>query len=1080
MKIEKVLIIGSGALKIGEAGEFDYSGTQALKALKEENIYTILINPNIATVQTSEKIADKIYFLPITTNFIEKIIKKEKPQGILLAFGGQTALNCGIDLFKKGIIKKYNLKVLGTSIESIIDSEDRDIFSAKLNKININTAKSIAVNSLEKALESVEEIGFPVIIRSAYALGGLGSGFAKNFNELKNLVSKSLSYTDQILIEESLKGWKEIEYEIVRDKFNNCIAVCNMENFDPIGIHTGESIVVAPSQTLTNYEYHKLRTISINIAKYFKIIGECNVQFALSPNSSEYRVIEINARLSRSSALASKATGYPLAFIAAKISLGYGLHELKNVVNKKTSAFFEPALDYVVCKLPRWDLKKFYGVSNKIGSSMKSIGEVMAIGGSFEEAFQKGIRMLDIGLKGFINNTSETEKKYFNNTLIKKLLKEPTDQRIRILEFAFEKKYTVKEIYNLTKIDIWFLYKLENLYKTKKILESYKNWSDIPDEYLWQAKKQGFSDEQILGFYINESEIFSHIKSFKNMRKYKGILPYTRQIDTLAAEYPSYTNYLYLTYHSSQHDISYSYDNNSIIVLGSGVYRIGSSVEFDWCCVNSLQTIQKLGYRSVMINYNPETVSTDFDICDRLYFEELNIERILDIIDLENPKGVIISMGGQIPNNLALKLYHLGVPILGTSPISIDNVENRYKFSKALDILNINQPRWKELTDYQSVHDFIQEVGYPILIRPSYVLSGASMNVVFNSKDLEKYLKEAIKISPMYPVVVTKFIDNAKEIEFDAVAANGKIIYNAISEHIEFAGVHSGDATLIYPTQNIYLSTLNMIYIASEKIAKYFNISGPFNIQFLSKKNKLQVIECNLRASRSFPFVSKISGFNMIDLATKVLLNENMNVYNNIKNISIKHIGIKVSQFSFSRLQGADPILRVDMTSTGEVGCIGYNFNDVIIKAMLSVGYNIPKKNILISGDTIHSHSNFNLIEIVQLLYEHGYQLYTTKNIYKLLIKYNINTIYLHYNTDNKLPQVIDFIKTKKIDLIINLHKNVSKSYYNNNYYIRRTAIDFNVPLLTNASLAKVFIKAFCKITYDQLDISDWHSYFKT
>lgn len=1070
MKVKKVLIIGSGALKIGEAGEFDYSGTQALKALKEENIFTILINPNIATVQTSERIADKIYFLPITTNFVEKIIKKEKPDGILLAFGGQTALNCGIDLFKKEIIKKYNLKVLGTSIESIIDSEDRDIFRSKLNKININTAKSIAVNSLKQALESVKKIGFPVIIRSAYALGGLGSGFAKNLDELKTLVSKSLSYTDQILIEESLKGWKEIEYEIVRDNFDNCIAVCNMENFDPIGIHTGESIVVAPSQTLTDYEYHNLRTISIKIARYFKIIGECNVQFALSPNSSEYRVIEINARLSRSSALASKATGYPLAFIAAKISLGYGLHQLKNVVNKKTSAFFEPALDYVVCKLPRWDLKKFYGVSDKIGSSMKSIGEVMAIGGSFEEAFQKGIRMLDIGLKGFINNN--IEKKFFN---IKKLLKEPTDQRLKILELAFEKEYTIKEIHNLTKIDIWFLSKLENLFKTKKILKSYKNWIDIPDQYLWKAKKQGFSDEQILSFYVKDSEIFSNIKLFKNMRKSKGILPYTRQIDTLAAEYPSNTNYLYLTYYSSQHDVSYEYDKKSIIVLGSGVYRIGSSVEFDWCCVNCLQTIQKLGYRAVMINYNPETVSTDFDICDRLYFEELNIERILDIIDLETPKGVIISMGGQIPNNLALKLYKLGVNILGTSPISIDNVENRYKFSKALDSLNINQPSWKELIDYKSVNNFIKEVGYPVLIRPSYVLSGAAMNVVFNSKDLEKYIKEAINISPTYPVVVTKFIDNAKEIEFDAVAYNGRVIYNAISEHVEFAGVHSGDATLIYPTQSIYLSILNMIHSASEKIAKYFNISGPFNIQFLVKKNKLQVIECNLRASRSFPFVSKISRFNMIDLATKVLLNEKINISNN-KNVSIKHIGIKASQFSFSRLQGADPILRVDMTSTGEVGCIGYNFNDVIIKAMLSVGYNIPKKNILISGNIIHS--NFNLIKIVQLLYEHGYKIYTTKNTYDLLLEYNKKSTCLYSNSDHHSPQVIEFIKNKKIDLIVNLHKNTYKSDYDNDYYIRRTAIDFNVPLITNANLAKVFIKAFCKLTYDQLDISDWNSYF--
>ncbi|WP_185870270.1 carbamoyl-phosphate synthase (glutamine-hydrolyzing) large subunit [Blattabacterium cuenoti] len=1076
-KIDKVLILGSGALKIGEAGEFDYSGTQALKALKEEGIYTILINPNIATVQTSKEVADKVYFLPLTSFFIKSVIYKEKPKGILLSFGGQTALNCGIQLFKEGIIEKYKIRVLGTPIESIIHSEDRSLFQKRLTRINIKTTKSIVVNSIDHAVSYSLKMGFPIIIRSAYTLGGLGSGFANNINDLKKIVRKAFSYSSQVVVEEYLEGWKEIEYEIVRDKYDNCIAVCNMENFDPIGIHTGESIVVAPSQTLSNSEYYSLRKLAICIAKNFDIVGECNVQFALDPKSEDYRVIEVNARLSRSSALASKATGYPLAFVSAKLSIGYGLHELKNSVTKTTSAFFEPALDYVVCKIPRWDLKKFYGVSNRIGSSMKSIGEVMAIGGSFEEAFQKGIRMLDIGMQGFINTKT---KRLGSIHLLQAALKKPTDQRIFFLEEALEKGISIKDIHHMTKIDPWFLYQLDNIFQTKKKISSYNHWREIPDELFHKAKKEGFSDIQIASIFTSKDKnkkgnsISTIEKKIRKYRKEKNIIPYVRQIDTLASEYPAHTNYLYLTYHAIQHDVIYEKDEKSVITLGSGVYRIGSSVEFDWCCVNALNAINKESYRSIMINYNPETVSTDFDVCDRLYFEELTLERVLDIIELEKPKGTIVSMGGQIPNNLVLKLYENKVPILGTSPISIDQVENRYKFSNAMDNLGIEQPRWKELSDLDTIFKFVEEVGYPILVRPSYVLSGADMNVISNHEELQHYLREKVSVSPEHPLVLTEFIQNAKEIELDAVSQDGEILYYSISEHVEFAGVHSGDATLVYPPYNLYLSTLKEIIRTSEKIAKYFHISGPFNIQFLSKNNEIKVIECNLRASRSFPFVSKVSHFNMIELATQVLLGKKKNkIEPNF--FTTNFLGIKASQFSFSRLQDADPILGVDMTSTGEVGCLGYTFDEALLKSMLSVGYTIPKKNILISGGPIES--KLDLLDMVRLLHQKGYILFATKGTNNFLSDNGIPSIRVHWPNVKKNPNVIDLIRNRKLDLIINIPKNLSKSELDNDYTIRRSAVDFNIPLLTNARLAKAFIQAFCKLSMNQLFITAWNEY---
>lgn len=1070
--MKKVLVIGSGALKIGEAGEFDYSGTQALKALKEEGIETVLVNPNIATVQTSEGIADKIYFLPILPDFIEKVIRKEKPEGILLAFGGQTALNCGVALFKSGVLEKYNLKVLGTSVESIIASEDRDLFRARLDSLQIKTARSRAVSSVQEAFAAAEGIGFPLIIRAAYALGGLGSGFAGNLKELKELAEKALAHSSQILIEESLKGWKEIEYEVVRDCHDNCITVCNMENFDPIGIHTGESIVVAPSQTLTNSEYQKLRGLSMTIARSFGIIGECNVQFALSTNSEDYRVIEINARLSRSSALASKATGYPLAFVAAKLALGYGLYELKNTLTQITSAFFEPALDYVVCKLPRWDLKKFYGVSNKIGSSMKSVGEVMAIGASFEEAFQKGLRMLDIGLEGFERPKG---KKSLEKETLEERLQRPTDRRIEALEEAFDAHYTVEKLYELTRIDPWFLYKLRNIHQTKGLLSQYATPAQVPRELLHLAKKQGFSDLQIAQIFNQvDSESIAHLLRVR--RKTLGILPYVRQIDTLAAEYPAKTNYLYMTYHASRHDINYEKDSQSVVVLGSGVYRIGSSVEFDWCCVNALKTLREEGYRSVMINCNPETVSTDFDECDRLYFEEISLERVLDILELENPKGTIVSMGGQIPNNLALKLHKNDQKLLGSSALSIDGIEDRYKFSKALDSLGIRQPRWRELSTMEAIHDFIEQVGYPVLIRPSYVLSGAAMNVVSHSQELAHYLTEAAALSPEHPIVVSEFIENAKEIELDAIAHKGEIFYHAISEHVEFAGVHSGDATLVYPPQNIYLSTLKEVERTARKIAKHFKISGPFNIQFLSKNNRLQVIECNLRASRSFPFVSKVSGFNMIQLATEVMLGKIPSEPRGSDFFTLNHIGIKASQFSFSRLQGADPVLGVDMTSTGEVGTLGRNFDEALIKSMLAVGYTLPKKNILISGGPLHS--KLDLLEAVKLLTDKGYRLFATEGTHEFLEKHDLHSTYLYWPDKKCSPNVSDYIRQKKLDLIINIPKNLSKSELDNDYAIRRAALDFNIPLLTNARLARAFIRAFCESDPENLSIAEWKDYF--
>ncbi len=1068
--IHKVIVLGSGALKIGEAGEFDYSGSQALKALREEKISTVLINPNIATVQTSEKIADKVYFLPVTPFFVEKIIAREKPDGILLAFGGQTALNCGIELFNKGILEKYKVEVLGTPVQAIIDTEDREHFINKLKEINIHTPKSRAVENISDAKKAAAELGFPIIIRAAYTLGGQGSGFCSNDDELVNLATKAFSYSPQILVEESLKGWKEIEYEVVRDRFNNCITVCNMENFDPLGIHTGESIVVAPSQTLTNSEYHKLRRLSIDVIRHIGIIGECNIQYALDPYSEDYRVIEVNARLSRSSALASKATGYPLAFVAAKLGLGYGLHELKNSVTKTTSAFFEPALDYIVCKIPRWDLNKFIGVSKLIDSSMKSVGEVMSIGRTFEEAIQKGIRMTGQGLHGFTAN----KDLHFED--IDKELSEPTDMRIMVIAAAFNKGYTVDQIFELTKIDRWFLVKLKNIFKLKNTLEEYKNLEELPDDKLKKAKILGFSDFQIARHVFNpkSESIANRSMEVRAWRKKKKILPSVKQIDTLAAEYPAQTNYLYMTYNGEEHDIEFARDEKSVIVLGSGAYRIGSSVEFDWCSVNTLYTLNEQGYRSIMINYNPETVSTDYDVCDRLYFDELSFERVMDIIDLETPKGVIVSMGGQIPNNLAMRLHGQEVPILGTSPISIDNAENRHKFSSMLDKLQIDQPRWKELTNIDDTNSFVDEVGFPVLIRPSYVLSGAAMNVVSNKEELKHFLNLAAKVSKQYPVVVSEFIQQAKEIEIDAVAKNGELIVYALSEHVEFAGVHSGDATIVFPPQKIYFETVRRIKKISRDIAKALNITGPFNMQFLAKDNDIKVIECNLRASRSMPFVSKILKANFIDTATKVMLDLPYDKPD--KSIfDLDYIGIKAPQFSFSRLKKADPVLGVDMSSTGEVGCIGDSFYEAILKAMLSVGYTIPKKNILLSTGPMRS--KVELINSCRLLAEKGYNLFGTKGTADFFAMNNIEATVLHWPDENKKPNTLDYLKNKMIDLVINIPKDLSSDELNNDYDIRRAAVDYNIPLITNARLASAFITAFCKISEEEIAIKHWGEY---
>ena len=1067
--MKKVLILGSGALKIGEAGEFDYSGSQALKALREEGIFTILINPNIATVQTSEGVADRIYFLPVTPFFIEKVIIKEKPEGVLLSFGGQTALNCGIELFKTGVFEKYGVKVLGTPIQSIIDTEDRQIFADSLGRINVKTPRSHAVTTIEDAINVSENLGFPIIVRAAYTLGGQGSGFCSNQDELRNLAARAFSYSDQILVEESLKGWKEVEYEVVRDRYDNCITVCNMENFDPLGIHTGESIVVAPSQTLTNREYHKLRSLAIQIVRMVGIVGECNVQYALDPESEDYRVIEVNARLSRSSALASKATGYPLAFVAAKLALGYGLHELKNAVTKTTTAFFEPALDYVVVKIPRWDLNKFIGVSKEIGSSMKSVGEIMAIGRTFEEAIQKGLRMVGQGTHGFTGN-SDLE---FPD--IEKALTEPTDMRIYAIASAFDAGYTVGQVHELTRIDLWFLVKLKIIHDLSLTLNKFNDPLEIDHEMMLVAKQKGFSDFQLARLVLKgKGNIHEDVLIIRTYRKKLGILPYIKQIDTLAAEYPAQTNYLYLTYSGSTHDIEPEKDGKSVIVLGSGAYRIGSSVEFDWCSVNALTTARKEGFRGIMINYNPETVSTDYDTCDRLYFDELSFERTMDIIELEQPKGVIISTGGQIANNLAMRLHRQKVPILGTSPENIDMAENRHKFSSLLDKLKIDQPRWSELTEISQIYRFADEVGFPLLIRPSYVLSGAAMNVVSNRQELDYYLQLAVKVSKEYPVVVSEFIQNAKEIEIDAVADKGEIVAYAISEHIEFAGVHSGDATIVFPAQKMYFETARRIKRISRDIARALEITGPFNMQFLARDNDIKVIECNLRASRSFPFVSKVLKLNLIELATLAMLGLKTEKPGKSA-FDLDYVGIKAPQFSFARLQAADPVLGVEMASTGEVGCLGDNYYEALLNAMLSVGYRIPGKNILLStGD---ARSKIELLQSARMLVERGYTLYATPGSAKFLTDNHVEATTLFWPDDETQPNTLEFLRNRKIDLVINIPKDLSKSELYNDYLIRRSAVDFNIPLITNARLASAFIYAICRLQPNDIAITAWDEY---
>lgn len=1073
-KIQKVLLLGSGALKIGEAGEFDYSGSQALKAMREEGIRTVLVNPNIATVQTSEGIADEIYFLPVTPFFIEKVIEKERPQGILLAFGGQTALNCGVALHQSGVLEKYNVEVLGTPVEAIMNTEDRDLFARKLDEISVKTIQSHAVETTEDARRAAQELGYPVIIRAAYALGGLGSGFCDNEAELDELCSKAFAFSPQVLVEKSLKGWKEVEYEVVRDCYDNCITVCNMENFDPLGIHTGESIVVAPSQTLTNNEYHKLREIAIRIVRHIGIVGECNVQYALDPESEDYRVIEVNARLSRSSALASKATGYPLAFVAAKLGLGYGLFELKNSVTRTTPAFFEPALDYVVCKIPRWDLGKFHGVSRELGSSMKSVGEVMAIGRTFEEAMQKGLRMIGQGMHGFVgNNTKEIPADELD-----KALKAPTDTRVFAISQALHAGYTIEQIHALTKIDCWFLDKLQSIVRTSQRLGEVAAIDKLPYELLLRAKRQGFSDFQIARFVLADKGVKAGDKealAVRSQRKQQGITPVVKQIDTLAAEYPAETNYLYLTYSGTHSDINYEGDGRSVVVLGSGAYRIGSSVEFDWCGVNALQTIREQGYRSVMINYNPETVSTDYDITDRLYFDELTFERVLDILDLETPRGVILSTGGQIPNNLALKLHSQRIPILGTQAEDIDNAEDRHKFSAMLDELGIDQPRWQELTSLSDIDQFISEVGFPVLVRPSYVLSGAAMNVCSNQEELYRFLELAADVSKEHPVVVSQFIEHAKEVEIDAVAQRGEIVAYAISEHIEFAGVHSGDATIQFPGQKLYVETVRRIKRISRQIAEALHISGPFNIQFLAKGNEIKVIECNLRASRSFPFVSKVLKINFIELATRIMLGQRVEKPNKSA-FDLDYVGIKASQFSFARLQKADPVLGVDMMSTGEVGCLGDDTNEAVLKSMLSVGYRIPQRSVLLS--TGGYKQKVDMLDAAQLLHNKGYALYATQGTHDMLAENGIPSTLVFWPTDEgKQPQALDLLHERKIDMVVNINKNLTAGELTNGYRLRRAAIDLNIPLLTNARLASAFITAFCTLPIEDLQIKSWAEY---
>lgn len=1069
-QIQKVLLLGSGALKIGEAGEFDYSGSQALKALKEEGIRTVLINPNIATVQTSKEVADEIYFLPVTPYFVERVIEKERPDGILLAFGGQTALNCGVSLYRSGVFERYGVQVLGTPVQAIMDTEDRELFVHRLDEIGVKTIRSEAVETLEDARRAARELGYPVIIRAAYALGGLGSGFCDNETELDALAEKAFSFSPQVLVEKSLKGWKEIEYEVVRDCFDNCITVCNMENFDPLGIHTGESIVVAPSQTLTNNEYHKLRELAIRIIRHIGIVGECNVQYALDPESEDYRVIEVNARLSRSSALASKATGYPLAFVAAKLALGYGLFDLKNAVTKTTPAFFEPALDYVVCKIPRWDLGKFQGVDRVLGSSMKSVGEVMAIGRTFEEAIQKGLRMIGQGMHGFVEN------KELVIADVDKALREPTDKRIFIISKAMRAGYTVDQLHELTRIDKWFLQKLQNIMDTSIELHDCVWSSSSFGSLLRKAKRQGFSDFQIARAIGLDTVMSGEnaAQKIRELRKRVGILPVVKQIDTLAAEYPAQTNYLYLTYNGTESDVDYLGDKKSVVVLGSGAYRIGSSVEFDWCGVQALNTIRKEGWRSVMINYNPETVSTDYDICDRLYFDELTFERVLDILELENPYGVIVSTGGQIPNNLALRLDAQGVSILGTSAESIDRAEDRDKFSAMLDTIGVDQPEWRALTSLEDIQAFVQEVGFPVLVRPSYVLSGAAMNVCSNNEELERFLALAANVSKQHPVVVSRFIEHAKEIEMDAVAREGEIIAYAISEHIEYAGVHSGDATIQFPPQKLYVETMRRIKRISRRIAKELNISGPFNIQFLARDNDIKVIECNLRASRSFPFVSKVLKLNLIELATRVMLG--MEVQKPDKSLfDLDYVGIKASQFSFNRLQNADPVLGVDMASTGEVGCLGQDTSCALLKAMLSVGYRIPQKGILLS--TGAPKQKVDMLEAARMLQQQGFTLYATGGTSAFLEENGVKSVRVYWPSEEGTPQALDLLHRKEIDMVVNIPKNLSSSELDNGYKIRRSSIDLNIPLITNARLASAFIGAFCSMKVEYLAIQSWNEY---
>ena len=1105
--IKKVLLLGSGALKIGEAGEFDYSGSQALKALREEGIRTVLINPNIATVQTSEGVADEIYFLPVQPYFVERVIAKERPDGILLSFGGQTALNCGVELYKSGVLKKYGVEVLGTPVQAIIDTEDRELFVEKLNEIDVKTIKSEACETIEQARKAACELGYPVILRAAYALGGLGSGFCDNEEELNKLAEKAFSFSPQVLVEKSLKGWKEIEYEVVRDRYDNCITVCNMENFDPLGIHTGESIVIAPSQTLTNSEYHKLRALAIRIIRHIGIVGECNVQYAFDPQSEDYRVIEVNARLSRSSALASKATGYPLAFVAAKLGLGYGLFELKNSVTKTTSAFFEPALDYVVCKIPRWDLSKFRGVDKELGSSMKSVGEVMAIGRTFEEAIQKGLRMIGQGMHGFVEN------KELEISDVDAALREPTDKRVFVISKAMHlPQYDLETIHQLTKIDRWFLEKLKHIIDIDEALKKYASseFSEYAEHadfltLLRTAKVYGFTDFQIaraIGLEGKYANMHQALLEIRRLRKQYGILPAVKQIDTLAAEYPAQTNYLYLTYQgitdgstasgsvgcdaiATHHDINYENDGKSVVVLGSGAYRIGSSVEFDWCGVQALNTIRQQGYRSVMINYNPETVSTDYDMCDRLYFDELTFERVMDIIELENPHGVIVSTGGQIPNNLAMFLDEQRVTLLGTQAKDIDGAEDRAKFSQMLTENGINQPEWSALTSMEDIDNFVDRVGFPVLVRPSYVLSGAAMNVCSNRDELTRFLQLAANVSEDHPVVVSKFIEHAKEIEMDAVARNGEILAYAISEHIEFAGVHSGDATIQFPPQKIYVETVRRIKRVSRQIAKELHINGPFNIQFMARDNDILVIECNLRASRSFPFVSKVLKLNFIDLATKVMLG--IPVEKPSKNLfDLDYVGIKASQFSFNRLQKADPVLGVDMSSTGEVGCLGDDTSCALLKSMLSVGHRIPNRineqgeeipgNILLS--TGGAKQKAEMLDAARMLIEHGYKLFATGGTSKYLQDNGIENTLVHWPSEEGIaPQALDLLHRKEIDMVVNIPKDLTPRELTNGYQIRRAAIDLNIPLITNSRLASAFIQAFCTMSLDDLAIKSWAEY---